>query len=355
MHKKRNPILVIAKRQLASLRNEKTILFAILVQLFVALFSSFLVVGIVAVYDPSGVEQGQTITVGLSGDYSDELREQIEESDSPTNILNYESRESAIEAFEEGRVGAVIHTSENDEGQVVANIVAPEEGFSSTLVIVRVQSILENFEQNVREERSNQIEDVQTLDIDGPVSSQPPFTSFIYTVLIPLLLFLPSFISGAIVIDSIIEDKKTGMMEMLRTSPISSNELVIGKLLTPLLLGPVQISVWLVLLNLNGISIERPGIIILIGSGLTGIAIGCAVSVTRFFQDRGLAQFAYSSILVLILGFSTLLPELPTTTIARLGLGSYDQVTLGLSAVYLIAGLVFVVISVYNFKPILDD
>jgi ABC-type Na+ efflux pump permease subunit len=355
MYKRKNPILVIAKRQLASLRNEKTILFAILVQLFVALFSSFLVVGIVAVYDPSGVEQGRTITVGLSGDYSDGLREQIEDSNSPTNILDYESRESAIEAFEEGRISAVIHTSENDEGQVIANVVAPEKGLSSTLVVVRTQSILENFGQNLRQERSNQIKDVQTIDIDGPVSSQPPFTSFIYTVLIPLLLFLPSFISGAIVIDSIIEDKKTGMMEMLRTSPISSNELVIGKLLTPLLLGPVQIFVWLVLLNLNGISIDRPEIIILIGAGLTGIAIGCAVSVTRFFQDRGLAQFAYSSVLVLILGLSTLLPELPTTTIARLGLGSYDQVTLGLSAVYLIAGLVFVVISVYNFKPILGD
>jgi ABC-type Na+ efflux pump permease subunit len=355
MHRKKYPILVIAKRQLASLRNEKTIVFAILVQLFVALFSSFLVVGIVAVYDPSGVEQGQTVTVGLSGEYADEISEQVDSSDSPTNTLRYQTRESAVSSFEEGDVSSVIHTYENEQGKIIANIIAPEDGFSSTLVIVRSQSILENFEQDIREKRSGSLEEVDTLDVDGFVSSQPPFTSFIYTVLIPLLLFLPSFISGAIVIDSVIEDKKTGMLEILRTSPISSNQLIIGKLLTPLLLGPIQVTTWLVLLRLNGIGIDRPLIIVLIGAGLTGIAIGCAVAVTRFFEDRGLAQFAYSSILVLLLGFSTLLPELPTTTIARLGLGSYDTITVILSVAIFSLGVISVLVSAHNFKPILED
>ena len=44
--------LTVAKRELAGLRAEKTILLAIGIQLFIAAFSSFLVVGLVSMYDP---------------------------------------------------------------------------------------------------------------------------------------------------------------------------------------------------------------------------------------------------------------------------------------------------------------
>jgi len=48
----RDSRLTIAGRELSGLRAEKTILLAIAIQLFIAAFSSFLVVGLVSMYDP---------------------------------------------------------------------------------------------------------------------------------------------------------------------------------------------------------------------------------------------------------------------------------------------------------------
>ena len=46
---------IIAKKEFRGLFNEKTILLAVLLQLFIALFSSFLMVGLTSMYDPSSI------------------------------------------------------------------------------------------------------------------------------------------------------------------------------------------------------------------------------------------------------------------------------------------------------------
>ena len=61
-----SPRATIARRDLASLRSEKTIVLALLIQLFIAAFSSFLVVGLTSLYDPGSV-QGGGVDVGVSG------------------------------------------------------------------------------------------------------------------------------------------------------------------------------------------------------------------------------------------------------------------------------------------------
>ena len=52
-----NHLTIIAKKEFRGLLNEKTILLAILLQLFIALFSSFLMVGLTSMYDPSSLSK----------------------------------------------------------------------------------------------------------------------------------------------------------------------------------------------------------------------------------------------------------------------------------------------------------
>jgi len=47
------PRIRIALRELSTLKSEKTIVLALLIQLVIAAFSSFLVVGLVSLYDPA--------------------------------------------------------------------------------------------------------------------------------------------------------------------------------------------------------------------------------------------------------------------------------------------------------------
>ena len=62
----RDPRVVIARRDVASLSREKTIVLALFIQLFVAAFSSFLVVGLTSLYSPGEVSANE-IVVGVTG------------------------------------------------------------------------------------------------------------------------------------------------------------------------------------------------------------------------------------------------------------------------------------------------
>src|SRR3972149_4046523 len=62
--------LALLKRELKSITREKTIMFAIIVQFFIASFSSIILVGIMAFYDPSSIADNTqaSIRAGIVGD-----------------------------------------------------------------------------------------------------------------------------------------------------------------------------------------------------------------------------------------------------------------------------------------------
>ena len=74
----RDPRYLIARREVKSLSREKTIVLALLIQLFVAGFSSFLVVGLTSLYDPGAVSSGE-VDVAVTGDAADALVQAVEE------------------------------------------------------------------------------------------------------------------------------------------------------------------------------------------------------------------------------------------------------------------------------------
>ena len=50
-------VTIIAKKEFRGLFSEKTILLAVLLQVFIALFSSFLMVGLTSMYDPASLSK----------------------------------------------------------------------------------------------------------------------------------------------------------------------------------------------------------------------------------------------------------------------------------------------------------
>ena len=54
---KQKHLSIIAKKEFRGLINERTILLAVLLQLFIAMFSSFLMVGLTSMYDPSSLSK----------------------------------------------------------------------------------------------------------------------------------------------------------------------------------------------------------------------------------------------------------------------------------------------------------
>ena len=314
--------LAIARRELSVLRSEKTIVLALLIQVFIAAFSSFLVVGLVSLYDPGSVE-GYQVDIAISG-AEDEARELARVASQQPGIrpFDYETEAAALAAFKQGDVDAVMVVNRRD-GRTFVRATVPDSNIETTVTVVQVRDMLQAYERAERTERAASL-DRMPLDLPTEGASSPYF-GFTYTVLVPLLLFLPVFISGSIAVDSLTEEIDRGTLELLRVAPLSFAEIVDGKLLAAAGLAPVQAALWIGLLRLNGTSVAHPALLVALVGSLAVLVVSLALAIAVVSPDRRSAQLLYSISVLLVFGGTTVLPVNPANVAAKLAIDSPDQ------------------------------
>ncbi|MFC7250561.1 ABC transporter permease [Halomicroarcula sp. GCM10025324] len=326
----RDPRLVVAKRDVLSLSREKTIVLALLIQLFVAGFSSFLVVGLTSLYDPGSVAT-QDVEMAVTGDARTELLEAAEEQQGASAVA-YENPDRARQAFQDRRVDAVLvgqYVSAPDGGGRTVDVIAtvPEGSIRSTLVVVEVRRVLNALERQERVERAASL-DRSPAPLPQTVGASPYF-GFTYTVLIPLLLFLPPFISGSVAVDTVTEEIERGTLELLRVAPVSLLDIVDGKALGMVVLAPVQAVLWVLLLSTNGITVANLGTLIVFVTAVALLVVTFGVVLGLATKRRRPAQLLYSVVTLVVFGAAVLLPEHPATTVAKLAVDSATFATYG--------------------------
>jgi len=315
-----DPRVTIARRELGSLRKEKTIVLALALQLFIAAFSSFLVVGLVSLYDPGQVG-GAEVDVAVTGDASEDLIRASQEVRG-VDAQFYRTEAAAMRAFQEYRatgIDAVIVAETRDE-RVFVRAVAPDSNVQTTVVVVQLRDVLRSFERAERTDRAAFLTSTP-LELPSETDSSPYF-GFTYTILLPLLLVLPVFISGSITVDSVTEEIDRGTLELLRVAPVTLHDVVDGKLAAAAGLAPIQAGLWIVLLELNGTSVANATALVALVAGLALLVCGLGAAVALVSPDRRAAQFLYSIAVLFVIGGTTLLPHGPVTAAARLGIGS---------------------------------
>jgi ABC-type Na+ efflux pump permease subunit len=314
----RDPRLVLARREFASLRSEKTIVLAVAIQLFVAGFSSFLVVGLVAMYDPGAVES-QSLEVAIAGDETRELVRVAGEAEGVDPRV-YPSVEAAEGAFREGRVGAIVLTERLADHRIRTVVRVPEGSVRTTVVVVQLREVLEEYETRLRQRGATSLE--RSIVTAPPEAQSSPYFGFTYTVLVPLLLFMPVFIGGSIAVDSLSEEIERGTFELLRVAPATPVQLLEGKLLATAAPVPAQAALWILLLRLNGTRVVHVPELLALTTAMAVAVSALGLGVAAATRDRRFAQFLYSSGLLALFGATLLLPENPANTIARLAVGS---------------------------------
>jgi ABC-type Na+ efflux pump permease subunit len=322
----------MAKRELAALKSEKTIVLALSIQLFVAAFSLFLVVGLVSLYDPGNVE-GYTPSVALAGNASGEVETAIDEVGGLTRVT-YDTRG----AFDSGTADAVLVADRTANGTVFVTATVPEENLRTTILVVKVRDVLEELERNEREELGHRLER-ETLDPPARTASSPYF-SFTYTVLVPLLMFLPVFISGSVAVDSLTEEIQRGTLDLLRVAPVTLTDIVDGKLLATAGLAPAQAGLWIALLSANGTRIARPAALVGVVAAFALAVVAVGLGISLIAANRRQAQLLYSSGILLVFAAATLLPEDPPNAVAKLAVGSATTLTWVAVAGYVAIGVV---------------
>ncbi|WP_440769217.1 ABC transporter permease [Natronorubrum sp. DTA28] len=335
------PRWAVARRELGSLRSEKTIVLALAIQLVIAGFSSFLVVGLVSLYDPGSTEGygAEIVIVGEDADDVQQLRALADQRDGLEPTVAGD-RDEAIQAFDDGQFEAVLEVTRDAEDRLVVGVTAADDGLETTLLVVQLQDLLEALEHEVRVANVDAL-DAPPLTVPAETDASP-YVEFTYTVLVPLLLFLPVFISGSIVVDSLIEERSRGTLELLRVSPLSLVDIADAKLLTIAALAPLQAAAWLVLLAFNGTGIASPTALVVLVAALALLVTAVGTGIALVAPDRRQAQIGYSVGIVAALVVATLLPEHPANTVAKFAIGSPTATTwLSLAGYCLIALVVF--------------
>lgn len=307
--------LAIGRREIGSLSREKTIVLALLIQLVIAAFSSFLVVGLTSIYEPGSAEDD--VIVGVTGEEADELMLAAASVDG-LQARRYDDSD-VRSAFDRNEIQAIA-TVERRGGRIAVDIEAPQSSIQKTLIVVELRAALEELERTERAERSDHLA-FDPLPLPPSVDASPYF-GFSYTVLVPLLMFLPVFISGAVVVDSLTEEIERGTLELLRVTPASLLEIVEGKAGVLAALVPLQVTLWIVLLELNDIAIANPVAILVFASAVAVLAVVFAAALALAVPIRQRAQLSYSLGLLAAFAVAALLPEHPATTVALLAIDS---------------------------------
>ncbi|MBN2109900.1 MAG: ABC transporter permease [Methanosarcinaceae archaeon] len=315
---------------------EKTFILSVLIQLFIASFSTFLVIGLTSFYDPTamGDMEIEGTRVAVVGSEDDRLYHLLEENSA--NTFLYSEFQDAYTDFYERRMDAILIVPDGPpEGEEILNVEVylPGSEITATLVSMQLKEPLEKFEQEVRGIRTGRLPGYSPIEIniiDRGLNTSSTYFEFIYVALLPLLVFTPAFISGGLIIDFITEEYERKTMELLLASPASLLEIVSGKILMAVAIVPLQSFAWILLLKMNWIRISNPFHILLVVT-LTGLILVLLSSIIALnFRDRGVSQLLYSMILIFLFMVSYLFTNSPLNLVTRLSIESIGYLESGI-------------------------
>jgi len=317
-------VSIIAKKEFGGLMSEKTILLAIVLQLFIALFSSFLMVGLTSMYDPNSLAGYSHFRydIGYAGNASPLLEDL---GNSNAFRVHRVDLSTGVELLRERRLFAVVwvpDTAPDATDPVKITLYSLKSDIMGAVVNTKLKDVFLKYEDELRQARIVRITEQPVPVAVPPQAGSAGYYEFVYGLLIPLLVFLPGILSAALVIDLITEEYQHETLETLVSTPVTVAEVVWGKVLVCTILVPVQAGAWLLLLSLNRIPVRDPALILLHVTVASLLLILLAALVALHYRERTAAQFVFSTALVVIMLFVLAIPDNPLNIIARLAVGT---------------------------------
>lgn len=320
--------LALLKRELKSITREKTIMFAIIIQFFIASFSSMILVGIMAFYDPSSIAENTRIRIdaGIVGgsEISSPLFSYLGEAN--IDLHFYTDITEAEDDFRRGRIETILVLPENISGVVDMKLIMPEMDAQKTVVFMVLDKPLQKYENYLR--RNAGVD----LHYDNPAGKPHTTYEFLYSLIIPILMLFPALIAGSIVIDTVSEEFENKTFDTLAATPVSTVQIVSSKVAAAILTAAVQVVLWIGLLRLNAIVIQNAFSVIILGIIIAAFVSIITAVTALYFKDRERSQFVYSIALIVLIGVSYFLNPSPFSLITRLATG---DPSLGISQTFL--------------------
>ncbi|QYZ78977.1 ABC transporter permease [Methanofollis formosanus] len=316
-------IWTVAKKDLRGVKSERTIVLAILLQVFIAMFSSFLVVGLTSLYDPAALgEQAGGLAVGYAG--ADSALADLLEEPGGFTVYSMDLSE-AVAALKERQISAVVYvpdTRPDAEEPVKVTLYTIKNDIQGAAAAAGLKEAFEAYEEDLRSVRAGRLATVP-VDLAAPeTAGGQTFFLFVYGLLVPLLLFMPAIISASLVIDFVTEEYGAQTLETLLATPVTFTEIFWGKVLAAWLLVPLQAGAWLLLLAANGIHIRNmPAVLLLVSAASLALILLGGVAALHY-RERTAAQFVYSTALVAAILAVLAVPGNPAHLLVLLSAGA---------------------------------
>jgi ABC-type Na+ efflux pump permease subunit len=307
-------VLAIIKKELTSVLRDFTIVISILIQLFIASFSSALLLGMLSLYDSDTImkfsgAQMKIAMVGVESPLGSYMTER------GLKVISFDTLADAETDFFQNKVNAIVVIPPGVTNTADIKVYLPDNEAVSSLIRMVIQEPLKQYENYLRAQNGI---DVRYTDLKGKPSVS---FEFIYSVLLPMLMLFPAFVAGSMTIDSLTEEVENNTLQTLLSAPLTINWMVSAKIAAAVILAVFQCAAWLALMQFNGIVIHNTGWILLLAlivAGITSVSAGLS---GVLLKDRERSQFIYSLLLLAAAAISILLNISPITAMSRLAIG----------------------------------
>jgi hypothetical protein len=236
-------------------------------------------------------------------------------ADRELTVIPFGTLTQAESAFYEGTISAIVDTPRDVNGITEIKLYLPDSDAISSLIRVAIQEPLKQYENYLRSQKGVEM---RYTDLQGEPSTS---FEFVYSVLLPILMFFPAFVAGSLSIDSLTEEFENNTLQTLLSAPLTVNGVISAKISSILILSILQCGAWLVLLKLNGVAIQNTGWIFLLALIVSGITSTSAALAAILLKDRERSQFIYALMLLAGAAISNLLNLSPIITLSRLAIG----------------------------------
>ena len=313
-------MLAVAGKDLRDILRERSILASLVVQLFVAGFSTFLSVGLTGLYDPASVEAFPRAEVGYAGPdgpgFDDYLGVERNVQLVPTTA------QDGLAAFRDGRLAALVEeTLDSPNGTRSVTLLMADGTLQTTLLLTQMKGLLQDYEHDLRVANQERL-DQRILRVEAPPGGRAASFGFTYGTLVPLLVLTPIFLSGAIAGDAFVQEAQTRTLLLLRASPLSVTGVLAGKLLVPVVLAPLQVLLWIGLLRLNGIAVHLLWAVLLLTTLMALLLASLGIALATWVRKEGQVQASYALVVILLAVASLLLPHDVLNLVALLSSGT---------------------------------
>lgn len=286
-------ILALIKKEAQDILTNKIYLLIIFVQLFIVLGAFGLVIISSIATDPTLLDDygiTSSLNVGLSADLKEsEIAQDIKEQN--FNLVYYNDTEDSSK-YLGSKLVAIVNVSSNGE----INVKIDNSNVFYPVVSQKIETAINKYKLTKKLEIAG-LNQSQIQTIQNPVTlteikindnnNQAPialdssyFVEVMYGFIVPFILLLPFFMASNIVTDSVVGERERKTFEVLLMAPLSSYNVIIGKIIPILTFSILQSMAWILLLDLLKVPIYNTLIIFLIlfFTGLGFIGVGIIIS-----------------------------------------------------------------------------